>query len=370
MPPLDPFTEDGVRQTGIAPVGWRDRPLSLFTAASVPPAEVLTGLYPDISNYDWDTFNAQCFEDAGVKAAMVGTQNPAMARDMIAALQGVGVQVPWNYCFHYYGDNTQPQRVTETAIRIALDMKIRVVTLDAEADDPQWSLRGSTSSAAISRRNNQLRECRHMVRNAGLQEMIYSAAWWFTPMHGGTTEFSDSPLHNANYGGNNCQLGPIRNVNFGGWAYTVMHQYCSTGGFCGRPNRDRNHVFSDAPGLKGEEMGMTPEELKRLMAVENVLAGHGTVSIFVDRDVQADVIESVTGNRPALGETVELSGLNTLGYLDGMGSNLYLGLQLFEQRLANHESAPHNAENAVKEAVGRVAWQTEMYAKALNHEAQ
>lgn len=348
MPPRDAFTSDGMRLTGLAPAGWLPfgtlLPPPGIMAASGPSIDVLPGISPDLSNYDWPTFDPDCFKSAGVARSMIGTQNAAMARDMVAGLQGVGIPVPWTYCFHYYGNNTQPQRVTETSIRIASDGGVPVVTLDAEADDPQWSLAGSTSRSAIEQRNAQLRECVRMVREAGLLPMCYTAPWWYVPMHGNTTEFSDMPLHLAAYGANDCALSPIRAVNFGGWSYCVIHQYCSTGGFCGRDSRDRNHVWSDAPGLNSG--GWTVDQETRLQYVEALVAGNGPTVITATPENLA-ILSDMLGIVPALGSVTTFTGQQSVEYYARLGVNLKVSVDRLNMAIHDHEDTPHTGPDGL-----------------------
>lgn len=69
---------------------------------------------------------------------------------------------------------------------------------------------------------------------------------------------------------------------------------------------------------------MTPEEKARLERVERLLAGRGIVPVTVS----ADNLQAIRMVKPGAqaGETVELSGADTLAYLDYQGNNFWLGL--------------------------------------------
>lgn len=216
-------------------------------------ANVLSGITLDVSNWDDPTFDAPCFKAAGVERIVVGCQYRDIARRQVRASQAAGIHVMGVYAFLYFGSNVQA--TTQVAIDVAREFGVPVVWLDAEAD-------ASGVALTPARRNAELRACVAQVRAAGLQVGIYTAGWWWTPKHA-TREFGDIPLWHAEYGANDGQLPPKRTVSYGGWSHCVLHQYTSTGGLCGRAERDRNHVWDDAPGL---EDGMSSAEYNELKA--------------------------------------------------------------------------------------------------------
>jgi hypothetical protein len=255
------FDKNGVRTTGIAPDTWIPQPQIAGTGerASVP---TLPPIITDLSHWDWPTFDAQCFKDAGVTHAIVGCQDEVIAKAMVGQLEAVGIAVPWLYAFLYFGGQ-QPMSATQRMIRVqnANPGRARVLCCDAEADDPD------VPNVTVATRNAQLANCLAAVKDAGHARAIYTAAWWWVPKHANSPGWKELPLWNANYGANDGTLGPIRNVNFGGWTDVAIHQYTSTGGFCGRDERDRNHVFVDAPGFGPQGGSMTTFEEDLLLSV-------------------------------------------------------------------------------------------------------
>jgi hypothetical protein len=81
--------------------------------------------------------------------------------------------------------------------------------------------------------------------------------------------------------------------------------------------------------LEGD--AMTPEEKARLERVERLLAARGTVPVTVT----AGNIDAVHMVRPGavVGEIIELSGDDTLAYLDYQGNNFWAGLAATQNRV-------------------------------------
>lgn len=81
--------------------------------------------------------------------------------------------------------------------------------------------------------------------------------------------------------------------------------------------------------LEGD--AMTPEEKARLERVERLLAARGTVPVTVT----AGNINAVHMVRPGavVGEIIELSGDDTLAYLDYQGNNFWAGLAATQNRV-------------------------------------
>lgn len=263
-----------------------DRPLT-----APPPAALLPGRSPDISNWDVGTVDGTCFRANGVQRVYIGVQNPAIAEQQYRTLSPASISVESPYCFHYYAPSTtQPQRVTEIAIQKAIDWRAPVVTLDAEADS-------AATTAQV--RNQQLRECVRMVLDAKKHCRIYTAPWWWVPMHANTPEFAEMgcSLWHAAYGANDCRMPPMRAVNYGGWTYCVIHQYCSTDGFCNRPVRDANHAWSDSIVVpEDDDMGMTPAQEKLLLGLATIVNGPANGQNFASVDEAWAALEPLVTN--------------------------------------------------------------------------
>lgn len=218
---------------------------------------VLDGYTLDTSNYDAPTFDAACFAANGVRRIIVGAQFEAIAHKQVAQALAAGINVMGVYAFLYFGGGQQAADATRRAIRVAKAHAIPVVWLDAEADMP-----GVTLTPA--QRNTELDRCVSIVTSEGLTAGIYTGGWWWTPNHN-TIQFSHLPLWFSLYGANDGKQPPVRNPGFGGWQKAVIHQYTSNVGLCGRNQRDFNHVWPDAPGLKGGD-DVTREEYEALVA--------------------------------------------------------------------------------------------------------
>lgn len=270
------------RQTGLVPWNWLATlgPAGEFIdgeAAQVMAPSLHDPITADISNWDQPTFDPKCFKEVGVKNVIIGCQRPAIAEAQIMGCQREGINVAGLYAFLYFG-GMQPMSATRQMLDIALKYNIEVTWLDAEADDP------GAAEPTPGQRNAQLGQCVAMCQDAKKTPAIYTAPWWFIPKHNNSTAWMRLPLWLANYGTNDGTMPPMRSVDFGGWTHCVIHQYTSLGGFCGRAERDRNHVWTDCPGFTTEE-GMSSaeyEELKaRLATIEAVVVG-------VDADGNSD----------------------------------------------------------------------------------
>ena len=100
--------------------------------------------------------------------------------------------------------------------------------------------------------------------------------------------------------------------------------------------------------LKGD--AMTTEELARLERVERLLAGRGKVPVTVgEGNVMA--VKLATGKEPAIGSTVELTGEQTLAYLDFQGNNFWLGLAATQNKVAALEAMKPEPRVKVIQAV-------------------
>ncbi|MCR4339351.1 MAG: hypothetical protein NUW01_05630 [Gemmatimonadaceae bacterium] len=100
--------------------------------------------------------------------------------------------------------------------------------------------------------------------------------------------------------------------------------------------------------IAGERYGeMTPEELARLERVERLLAGRGTVPVTVTLN-NLVAVQLVRPGAKA-GQTIELTGDDTLAYLDYMGNNLWLGLAGTQNKVrALEQATPTTAPRVIK----------------------
>lgn len=210
--------------------------------------ELVDGITLDVSHWDYDTFDAECMANSGVKNLIIGTIYSNTADDMIYRAKRAGINVMGLYVFLYFGNGDHLAR-TDRAIVLAKKHGVPVIWLDVEADAEGTHLTPQD-------RINELDACVKRVQVAGLKAGIYTGSWYWVPKMGNTSRFSHLPLWYSNYGVNDGKRAPIRNIPlraFGGWTYCVIHQYWSTGGLCGREHRDWNYVWSDAPGLTKED---------------------------------------------------------------------------------------------------------------------
>jgi len=214
------------------------------------------GLVLDISNYDYSTFDAQCFAKSGVERLIINCWNADQTRDMIQRARAAGILVEDLYAFLYFG-LPHEQREVSNAIALAYELGgIKRIWLDVEARPPHEAA-GMTPEARIRR----LRAAVRRVLEAWIQPGIYTGAWYWRPYMADTDEFFYLPLWHANYGSNDGSQAPIWDVNFGGWRQAVAHQYTSNLEVCGR-RRDANH-WRLIELTKGGEM--TKEQLEKLL---------------------------------------------------------------------------------------------------------
>lgn len=190
----------------------------------------------DVSNYDYSTFDPDCFKREGVTGLAVGCQRPDLARDMIARAQAASLPIHAVYAFLYFGLDSVGQ--TRNAIDVAEQLNIRHVTLDVESLPPHERA-GITPQERIA----ELRQCARMVEDAGLHVIIYTGGWYWPTYMANTTEFSGYPLWHAAYLDNSGTPYEVRTVTYGGWSEVAIHQWTSTLNICGR-NRDANHVWN------------------------------------------------------------------------------------------------------------------------------
>lgn len=212
----------------------------------------------DYSNYDWDTFDAKAFYDAGVRKAIVGSQptwNPGRA---IEALRSEGIEVIAIYDLPYFGSDESTRQPIIRAVTVASQYRVPLVFADAEIDAnqtnvPEWQ---GIPTPTVPQRQAEFRWGMNTIKAAGLDRGVYTNGSWWKPNMGNSTEWADSKLWLATYGVGGSPIDPIQTVDFGGWSKVWAHQYTSTWQVAGR-GRDCSYLFED---VKEDDMDKTEFE--------------------------------------------------------------------------------------------------------------
>lgn len=118
-------------------------------------------------------------------------------------------------------------------------------------------------------------------------------------------------------------------VNDWTWSGMAGHEDTVQGKSSGKSDPGDAFWTPFMAALQGDEM--TPHEQARLERVERLLAARGTVPVTVT----AGNLNAVRMVRPGAneGDVIELSGDDTLAYLDYQGNNLWLGLAATQNRV-------------------------------------
>lgn len=208
--------------------------------------QVTDGLVIDLSNYDWDTFDATAFYAAGVRRAIVGSQQPSLSGPMVDGLRSEGIEILATYDLPYFGSEDTTRGPIERAVEFAAQYAIPHVWVDAEIDANQTNVKEwqSIPTPSVSQRQSEFRWCMDLVKTHVASHGIYTNGSWWTPNMGGSVEWCDSPLWLATYGVGGSAIDPIEDVDFGGWARASLHQYTSTHVINGR-GRDVSYLFGD-----------------------------------------------------------------------------------------------------------------------------
>lgn len=262
-------------------------------------------LVADVSNYDADTFDAECFKAAGIAGVIIGCQRPYAANAMARKAKDAGLPILGVYAFLYFGIDTIGQ--TGRAIDVAHEFDVPMVWLDCESATPHEAADATTVSRRV-----ELAHCVDMVER-DLQCGIYTGRYWW-PSKMATDEFAHLPLWLADYGRNDGSRAPLLTTNFGGWTKVAIHQYTSTYDLCGR-GRDMNYLLT-------EEEDMTPTQAKML----------------------SDVWLACTG-----GDAAILANFNA-----NPGNSLIALALATNQRIAEHEVRPHAGSAHEHEATVRL----------------
>jgi len=220
-------------------------------------------LVTDLSNYDFDSFSAKAFYAAGVRRAIVGSQQPSLSGQMVDALRSEGIEIIGSYDLPYFGsdDTTQPQ--AERLATFCQQYRIPMAWTDAEIDAnqtnvPQWK---DIPTPSVAQRQDEFRRFVARVKGVVQTVGVYTNGAWWNPHMGSSTEWSELPLWLATYGVNGAPTAPIPEVAFGGWTKPTMHQYTSAYVINGR-GRDMSYLFEGT----AEEEQVTQEEFNAMLA--------------------------------------------------------------------------------------------------------
>jgi hypothetical protein len=244
---------------------------------------VADGLVVDLSNYDWDTFDAKAFYAAGVRRAIVGSQQPSLSGQMVDGLRNEGIDVIATYDLPYFGSDETTRGPIERAVSFAEKYNIPHVWVDAEIDANQTNVKEwqSIPTPTVSQRQAEFRWCMDLVRTHAPSHGIYTNGGWWTPNMGGSNEWSSCALWLATYGVDGSACDPIEDVDFGGWTKAALHQYTSTHVINGR-GRDVSYLFGDAT-TEGHMAGDVTARIAALEAAVKDLSW-AVFSGYEDRD--------------------------------------------------------------------------------------
>lgn len=204
----------------------------------------------DVSNYDEETFDADCMKADHVDAIILGCQREDVADRMAAKAKAAGLPIMATYAFLYFGMDTLGQ--TMAAVRISKKYGIPRVFMDCESGQGT-----ERDGITIEERQAELRDCIHAVTTEGLSAGIYTGGYWWPAKMGNTTEWAALPLWHAAYYNDHTKQ---KAVSYGGWSECAIHQWTSTLNVCGR-NRDANEVWD----LSLMEEDMTPAEVEAIV---------------------------------------------------------------------------------------------------------
>ncbi len=199
----------------------------------------------DCSNYTGylSSPQVQSLLSAGVEWAIVGTQNPDIARQQIISLEADGIEVPAVYCFLYW-DSHDDQRIDDARTFG------KPVWLDCEyvrEPMPDWLTIRVKITEAVARCGDSF---------AG----IYTGAWWWPKYTNEMNRAFDCPLWHADYRPRPESL--VLSHPYGGWTKAAIWQWSSAG--LGGVNVDLN-VMEDAP--MPEPTPPQPTEVEALRAL-------------------------------------------------------------------------------------------------------
>lgn len=180
----------------------------------------------DLSNFTGEITDAiaQCWWGLGVRGAVVGCQDVAIATQQATVLLRNGFSVHL-YAFMYWGLSTLPEVQKCYMVAAAVGLAGTRIWLDCEAQVPNEAA-GQTPDGRVA----QLAVVRADVTAHGFTTGIYSGIYYWPTYMGNTTRFSTDPFWLADYFDDHRV---VETVNVGGWTAVAMHQFAGSTELCG-----------------------------------------------------------------------------------------------------------------------------------------
>lgn len=250
----------------------------------------IDSLVLDLSNYDADTFNAKAFYAAGVRRAIVGSQQPTVCGPMVDGLRSEGIEVIATYDLPYFGSDDTTLTPANRLATFATQYKIPLAFADAEIDANQTNVSQwqSVPTPTVSQRQDEFRAFVNIVKGAIPFGVYTNGAWW-NPNMGGSTEWAASPLWLATWGAGGAATGPIETVAFGGWTKPMLHQYTSTFAINGRA-RDMSYLFQAIV----KENEVTQEDFDKMLAASPAMQQVAELNAAIVRRLDLIAVASGT----------------------------------------------------------------------------
>lgn len=174
----------------------------------------------DFSNYTGPNPNIAALVAAGWEGVILGTQNPNITRQQVAACNQGFLQVDAFYVFVYW-DQEDWRRLDE-ALALAAEFD-RKVWLDCEWHKSGYPGSGQAPPPAQIVSLIHQYKARLGERYAG----IYTGGWWWPGYTGNSTEFKDDALWHAAYQSTEPNFDAFR--PYGGWQRPFLWQYSANG---------------------------------------------------------------------------------------------------------------------------------------------
>lgn len=226
------------------------------SAATWPP-DSIPGI--DFSNYDMLGIGDAEFERQarqlfawGYRVALVGCQDPAIARRQIPILLKIGWEVRAVYAWVYFGAPAHTQMAVEIAIEVAAEFGILWCALDCEAFAVQ-----DTQEENV----RELHAAIAQLAGAGISPIKYTGDYIWVELLGNTADFDDVATWYANYPDDRAihttwKRGPV-----------AIHQFASTPALADAPQhgRDQNCII-DPPWE--DDMALTEAQVQAMIDAE------------------------------------------------------------------------------------------------------
>ena len=210
----------------------------------------------DLSVYDLDTLDPECFVANGVTGVILASYPIARMREAARRCRDAGLVIHGFYGFCYFGSPYGELRDIDWAVQLAHEFGVRRVWVDCEKDAIEVPF-SDARTATPEQRVDAIWRAVAFIEDAGLSAGIYSGSWWWDPNTGRCTEFAHLPLWNSYYDGDP----DIDGLPYGGWTTAAVEQYSSTVPICGRATRDVNRIYE-------EEDAMTKDEIRAIFKEE------------------------------------------------------------------------------------------------------